>query len=100
MILQHKKADDFVVATEEYYSIEEFLLLVFKKVGLNIDTYVAYDKRLERPNEVKALLGDASKIRTTLGWKPECSFQDLVGEMLDNAMEKAYQELVLKKENN
>ena len=86
MILQADKPDDFVVSTGEYHSVEDFLHLIFKKLDLNIEKHVKYDKRLERPNEVPALLGDSTKIRTELGWKPEYSFDALVEEMITSEM--------------
>jgi GDPmannose 4,6-dehydratase len=86
MIMQHDKPDDFVVSTGEHRTVEEFLDLVFKKLGLSLEKHIEIDNRLTRPNEVPALLGDSTKIRETLGWKPEYSFDDLVAEMIEEEL--------------
>lgn len=87
MIMQHSKADDFVVATQEQYSVREFAETVFTKLGLNFYDHVQFDAQYLRPNEVPSLCGDSTKIRTTLGWKPEISFNQLVDMMVLQAME-------------
>lgn len=89
MMLQKDTPDNFVVATGENHSIKEFLDLAFCRVNLSWKDYVIVDKNYFRPTEVENLLGDSTKARTELGWKPRYSFEDLVNEMIDNDMEIA-----------
>jgi len=84
MIMQHDKPDDFVVATGESHTVYDFLKAVFEYLELPLDKHIEIVDSYYRPNEVPALEGDASKIRDTLGWMPEISFNDLVHEMVDS----------------
>jgi GDPmannose 4,6-dehydratase len=86
MIMQHSVPDDFVVATGEYFSVRQLAEEVFSQLGLNFYDYLITDESYYRPNEVPELLGDATKIRTVLGWKPTVSFKQLIDMMLQNAM--------------
>lgn len=91
LIMHHSIPDDFVVATEEYYSVKEFADNVFKKLNLDIDNHIISSDKYKRPNEVPELRGDASKIRDTLGWKPKINFNDLIDEMItDVKMEEEH----------
>lgn len=81
MIMEHNEPDDFVVSTGEYHTVREFAKRVFAWHELDWEKYVVILDELKRPSEVPALLGDSSKIRKVLGWKPEYSFDDLVEEM-------------------
>lgn len=83
MMLQAKKADDYIVSTGETHSVREFLDVAFSHVGLDYEKYVKIDKKLYRPAEVDLLLGDCSKIRKTLKWKPEYTFRELAKMMVD-----------------
>jgi GDPmannose 4,6-dehydratase len=83
MMLQAPEPDDYVVATGTTYSVREFCQVAFGHVGLNWEDYVRFDPKYTRPAEVDALMGDASKIRTNLGWKPEVNFEELVQIMVD-----------------
>ena len=83
MMLQQDQPSDYVVATGETHSVREFLEIAFSHVGLDYTDYVVIDPAFIRPAEVDLLLGDATKARTTLGWKPEVSFRDLVTMMVD-----------------
>jgi len=87
MILQHDVPDDYVVSTGEAHSVKEFVELAFQRAGLDWQDYVSVDQAFFRPTEVDYLLGDCSKIRNTLGWKPEITFENLVNEMVDYAIE-------------
>lgn len=87
MMLQHDVADDYVVGTGEAHSVKEFVECAFKRVNLDWQDYVVIDQAFFRPTEVDYLLADPTKINTVLGWKPEISFEDLVNEMVDNAVE-------------
>lgn len=96
-MLQLPKPEDFVIATGEQHSVREFVEAVCKELGMKIAwrgagvnekgydgagrCVVAVDPRYFRPAEVDALLGDASKARKKLGWKPKVKFQELVAEM-------------------
>jgi len=87
-IMHHSEPDDFVLATEEYYSVKEFLELVFKKLNLEIIDHVVSSDKYKRPNEVPELKGDATKAHDILGWKPKVNFNQLVDMMIDSAMEE------------
>lgn len=85
LMLQQEKPDDYVIATGETYSVEDFLTEIFTYSGLgNWRNYVKIDPRLKRPNEVPYLLGDSTKARTVLGWKPEYNMQTLARRMFDS----------------
>ena len=87
MMLQHDRPDDYVIATGETHSVREFLDEAFGHLDLDWKKYVEVDPRYFRPTEVDLLLGDASKARKTLGWKPRVLFKDLVRLMVDADME-------------
>jgi GDPmannose 4,6-dehydratase len=78
MMLQQDKPDDYVIATGETHSIREFLDLAFQHAGLEWEKYVEIDPKYYRPAEVDLLIGDASKARKQLNWKPKTSFAELV----------------------
>ena len=84
-IMHHSEPDDFVVATSEIYSVQQFLELVFKKLNLSIDDCVETSNAFYRPNEVPALQGDSTKIHDVLGWKPKVNFEQLVDMMIKSA---------------
>ncbi|WP_440691114.1 GDP-mannose 4,6-dehydratase [Candidatus Pelagibacter sp. HIMB1782] len=84
-IVQYKKADDWVVATGENYSIKEFLDECFGLVGLNWKKFIIQDsKQYLRPSEVPNLKGDASKVKKILKWKPKVKFKSLCKMMLES----------------
>ena len=82
LMLQQPEAEDFVVAMGETHSVREFCELAFAEVGLDYREHVKVDDRYYRPAEVDLLIGDPSKARTALGWKPQHTFEDLVKEMV------------------
>ena len=85
MILQHKKAEDFVLSTGKNYSIEDFVNKVFKILGWDWKKFVTTNnKAYLRPSEVRSLKGDSSKARKLLKWKPEYDLNDLCSDMLIN----------------
>lgn len=88
MMLQHDKPDDYVVATGESHSVREFCEEAFSAAGLDYKDYVKIDRKFCRPVDVKYLLGDPTKIKTTLGWKPKTSFKELVKMMVEADLEK------------
>ena len=83
LMLQQDKPDDFVVATGETHSVEEFLNVAFGHVNLDWHDYVVQDERFMRPAEVDLLVGDPSKAGRKLGWEPAVSFEQLVQMMVD-----------------
>ena len=83
MMLQHAKPMDLVFATGEQHSVREFADIAFGLVGLDWNKYVRIDRAYLRPAEVETLLGDSSRARQTLGWKPSTSFSDLVRIMVE-----------------
>ncbi|MGA2031919.1 MAG: GDP-mannose 4,6-dehydratase [Thermoguttaceae bacterium] len=95
LILQQDQPDDFVIATGETRSVREFVEAVFSLVDLDWRKYVEIDPRYFRPSEVDLLLGDSSKARQKLGWKPKVSFEQLVNMMVEQDWELAREERVL-----
>jgi GDPmannose 4,6-dehydratase len=87
MMLQQDHPDDYVIATGETHSVREFCDLAFGHVGLKYSDYVVLDERFMRPAEVDLLIGDSTKARVALGWKPKTSFPDLVRAMVDADMQ-------------
>jgi GDPmannose 4,6-dehydratase len=84
-MLQRDEPEDFVVATGETHSVREWVERSFELAGLgDYRTYVRQDERFFRPAEVDLLVGDATKARTKLGWKPEVDFDGLISLMLEH----------------
>ena len=123
MILQQDSPDDYVIATGEQYSVRQFIEQAVKHLGISIswegkgideigrvvensddsgpqagDIIVRIDSRYFRPTEVETLLGDASKARKKLGWKPKISFAELVEEMVSEDLAIAQRDAVVAKE--
>jgi GDPmannose 4,6-dehydratase len=105
-ILQHSKADDFVLATGKSYSLRSFLKAAFNFINVDIffkgkgANEVGIDKKTKkiivksipyyyRPNEVNNLIGDASKAKRILNWKPKINFKQLVASMLEKDLQKS-----------
>jgi len=86
-ILNHDVADDFVVSTMETRSVREMCDVVFKHLDLDYRDYVVQNPKYLRPEELPYLKGDSTKIRTTLGWKPTYTFEELMHEMTDHWMD-------------
>ena len=104
-IMQYKKPDDFVIATNKTYSVRQFIEIAFKRVGIKIiwkgkgikevgfdkkskKIHVKVDKIYFRPNEVEYLKGNYSKINKLIGWKPKMTFEKLVNNMVDYDLQK------------
>jgi GDPmannose 4,6-dehydratase len=87
LMLQHDKPDDYVIASGETHSVREFCERAFSILGLDYRDFVVSDESLFRPAEMDDLVGDASKARRLLGWRPSYSFQDLIEEMVRNDLE-------------
>jgi len=82
LMLQQPAGDDYVVATGETHSVQELVEVAFGCVGLDWRQYVREDPALLRPAEVDLLIGDATKARTVLGWKPQVTFAGLIEMMV------------------
>jgi GDPmannose 4,6-dehydratase len=87
LMLQQDKPDDYVIATGETHSVREFLEEAFAYAGLDWREHVVLDPKYLRPAEVDVLLGDPSKARAVLGWRPRVTFKELVRLMVDADME-------------
>src|SRR3954451_24566862 len=92
MMLQQEQPDDYVVAMGETHSVSEFLEIAFSSLGLDYRDFVEFDPRYTRPSEVDVLLGDPTKAREKLGWKPEVDFKGLVRMMVEHDLELARRE--------
>ena len=82
-MLQQDQPDDYVVATGETHTVQEFLDVAFARAGLDPRKHVAFDKRYLRPAEVDLLIGDATKAKKKLGWEPKVKFKELAEIMVD-----------------
>jgi GDPmannose 4,6-dehydratase len=115
LILQQAEPEDFVIATGEQHSVREFVTRAGAELGMNVEwrgsgldeqgvdtksghAVVKIDPRYFRPTEVEALLGDATKARTKLGWRPEIGFDQLVKEMIAQDLETARRDAVIARE--
>ncbi|MFL6583014.1 MAG: GDP-mannose 4,6-dehydratase [Chthoniobacterales bacterium] len=83
LMLQHNVADDYVVASGETHSVQDFVEAAFAVVDLTWRDYVRQDPAFDRPADPVSLVGSARKIRDTLGWRPTGTFQQLVREMVE-----------------
>jgi GDPmannose 4,6-dehydratase len=91
-MLQQDRPDDYVIATGQSHSVQEFLEAVFHYVELDWRQYVSCDPYYYRAAEVDHLLGDASKARKVLGWTPRTDFAGLVGIMTEHDLQLAKRE--------
>ncbi len=94
LMLQQDEPDDYVLATNETYTIREFLDVSFGRVGLDWNKYVEFDPAYCRPAEVDLLIGDYSKAKAKLGWEPKTKMHALAKLMVDAdvALLKAHRE--------
>jgi GDPmannose 4,6-dehydratase len=93
-MLQQDEPDDYVVATGETHTVEEFVSKAFTHAGIDDwQRYVKQDPRFLRPAEVDLLVGDASKARAVLGWRPEVDFDELVKLMVDHDLKTEHTKL-------
>ncbi len=90
LMLQQEKPDDYVIATGETHTVEEFLHEVFDYAGLSVEKHLETDKRLFRPHEVPLLLGDASKAKKVLNWEPKVKFKELAQMMYDEDLRRLF----------
>ncbi len=93
LMLQQREPDDYVIATGETHTVKEFLEEAADILDLNWKSCVKIDPRYFRPSEVDVLLGDPSKARKKLGWKPKVKFKELVRMMVEADLELVEKEL-------
>ena len=93
LMLQHDIPDDYVIATGEAHSVEEFLYDAFNYADLDWEEYIEIDPRYFRPTEVDVLIGDPGKAQEILGWRSKVKFKELVRLMVDADMEKEERKL-------
>jgi len=84
LMLQQDNPDDYVVSTNETYTVQQFAELAFKHAGLNWKDYTVIDKNFYRPAEVNILKGDYSKAKKILKWEPKVKFEELVEMMVES----------------
>ena len=84
LITNHNKPDDFIVSTMQTHSVLDMVKYVFAKLDLDYTKHVVQNEKFLRPEELKYLKGDSTKIRQTLGWKPEYTFQTLMDDMIEH----------------
>ncbi|MCC7575938.1 MAG: GDP-mannose 4,6-dehydratase [Methanomethylovorans sp.] len=87
-MLQQDEPGDYVIATGETHSVEEFVQEAFSIAGLDWEEYVVIDPKFVRPAEVELLLGDPSKAKRELGWEPKVHFKELVKMMVEADLER------------
>lgn len=83
MMLQEEESDDYVCATGVSHSVRDCCEYVFRKLGMDYKDYVTIDERYFRPEELRDLKGDSTKLRTKLDWKPDYTFESLMDDMLN-----------------
>src|ERR687891_911182 len=83
LMLQQDQPDDYVIASGETHSVRELCQIAFDRAGIDWEKHVVIDERFFRPAEVDLLVGDASKARKVLGWRPRTTFEELVNLMVD-----------------
>ena len=86
-IINHDTADDFVVSTMETHSVREMCDLVFNYLDLDYNDYIVQNPKFMRPEELPYLKGDSTKIRETLGWNPDYTFESMMYELCDHWMD-------------
>src|SRR4030043_1652551 len=87
LMLQQEKPDDYVIATGECHTVEDFLQKSFALTDLDYRNYLDIDTTLYRPSEVMVLMGNSAKAKRVLGWKPTITFEELIREMVGSDLE-------------
>ncbi len=88
LMLQQDTPDDYIIATGETHTVNEWVEIAFRSVGLNWEDYVVIDPKYIRPAEVDLLLGDSEKAKKKLGWKPSVDFEQLIEMMVQQDLKK------------
>ncbi len=83
MIVNHHTPDEFIVATGKTHSVRDLCKIVFEKLGMDYRNFVIQNPKYIRPEELKYLRGDSTKIREILGWEPEYTFETMLDEMIE-----------------
>jgi len=113
LMLQQPSPDDYVIATGKQHSVKEFCEIAFKELGIDLEwqgqgldekginrgtnkVIIEIDPRYFRPTEIESLLGDSTKAREKLGWRPRINFEELIKEMVKSDLEEAEKDLHLK----
>ncbi len=99
LMMQHKKPEDWVLATGVTKTVREFAIEAFNHVNLNWEDFVITSEKYLRPNEVDYLLGDSSRARKELKWKPSVDFSGLVKIMVEHDIKEAKKDSALLKDN-
>lgn len=89
LMAQQREPDDYVIATGEAHTVEEFVAAAFDEVGLDWREHVRRDESLVRPGEAAALVGNPTKARELLGWEPTVGFRELVRRMVEADLQRA-----------
>jgi len=92
LMLQQEKPDDYVVATGVTTTVRDMCKIAFAHAGLEMDKHLIIDPAFFRPAEVDVLLGDSSKARAALGWKPEIDLEAMIKEMVDADLDRLRRE--------
>jgi len=87
LMLQHDKPEDFVCSTGISHTVKDLVEYVFSSLDLDWKEYVIIDNKYLRPEELKHLKGDCSKIKKVLSWKPKYTFEDMMDEMIEYWLE-------------
>ena len=88
MMLQQDTPQNYVIATGEYHTLEDFLDMAFQHIGIiDWSKYVKQDERYMRPADVYYLRGDSTRAKNEMGWEPKTSFEDMVSKMVTNDIE-------------
>jgi GDPmannose 4,6-dehydratase len=93
LMLQQEKPDDYVVATGVTTTVRDMCRIAFNHAGLDMEKHLVIDPAFFRPAEVDVLLGDSSKARERLGWKPEITLDQMIREMVDADFERLKHEV-------
>jgi GDPmannose 4,6-dehydratase len=87
LMLQHNKSEDFVCSTGISHTVKDLVEYVFSSLELDWEKYVVIDNKYLRPEELKHLKGDCSKIKDVLSWKPKYTFEGMMDEMIEYWLE-------------
>ena len=88
LMLQQNTPDDFVCSTGISHTVKDLVIYVFNKLNLDWTKYVKTDAKYLRPEELKNLKGDSSKLKNKLKWKPRYSFEEMMDEMIEYWLKK------------
>jgi len=86
-MLQQNEPDDYIIATNESHTVNEFIQESFRIAGLDAQKYLIIDKGLLRPSDINIVQGDYSKAKAKLGWEPKVRFHQLVKIMVEADMD-------------